>query len=149
MILEDAGYRVEEGALWFAGSRERVRVVLDQDLRERTLAAITSLRNAAAVRERPPPLEDSPKCPRCSLAGICLPYELNFFKDAKPPRPLNPADDSALPLHVQPPGALVRKKGDRLFVTAGEEVQSVPLADVSELNLYVGYPASVGTCSRR
>lgn len=136
MILEDTGFLVEEGALWFAGSRERVRVVLDQDLRDRTLAAITGLRRAAAARERPPPLEDSPKCPRCSLAGICLPDELNFFKDTKPPRPLNPADDAALPLHIQTPGALVRKKGDRLLITAGEEQRSVPLADVSELSLY-------------
>ena len=136
MILEEAGYQVEEGALWFAGSRERVRVVLDEELRERTLAAIDGLRRAATGRERPPPLEDSPKCPRCSLAGICLPDELNFFNAPNPPRPLNPADDSALPLHIQTPGALVRKKGGRLLVTAGEEVKSVPLADVSELNLY-------------
>ena len=136
LILEDAGYDVAEGALWFSGSRERVRVELDDELRERTLAAISGLRDAVQKRERPPPLEDSPKCPRCSLAGICLPDEVNFFKDEKPPRPLNPADDAALPLHVQTPGALVRKKGDRLQVVAGDDVNSVRLADVSEVNLY-------------
>jgi CRISPR/Cas system-associated exonuclease Cas4 (RecB family) len=48
LILEDAGYQVIDGALWFAESRERVRVVLDPDLRERTLAAIAELRLAAA-----------------------------------------------------------------------------------------------------
>ena len=143
LILEDAGYEVAEGALWFSGSRERVRVELDADLRTRTLDAIFGLRNAAQRRERPPPLEDSPKCPRCSLAGICLPDEVNFFKDEKPPRPLNPADDAALPLHVQTPGALVRKKGDRLHVTVGEEVNSVRLADISEVNLYG--PVSITT----
>ena len=143
LILEDAGYEVAEGALWFSGSRERVRVELDADLRARTLDAISGLRNAARRRERPPPLEDSPKCPRCSLAGICLPDEVNFFKDEKPPRPLNPADDAALPLHVQTPGALVRKKGDRLHVTVGEEVNSVRLADISEVNLYG--PVSITT----
>ena len=143
LILEDAGYEVAEGALWFSGSRERVRVELDADLRARTLDAISGLRDAAHRRERPPPLEDSPKCPRCSLAGICLPDEVNFFKDEKPPRPLNPADDAALPLHVQTPGALVRKKGDRLHVTAGEEVNSVRLADISEVNLYG--PVSITT----
>ena len=36
MILEDNGYRVEQGALWYAGSRERVPVVLDDQLRART-----------------------------------------------------------------------------------------------------------------
>jgi CRISPR-associated protein Cas4 len=29
LILEDAGYHVADGALWYAGSRERVRIVLD------------------------------------------------------------------------------------------------------------------------
>ena len=31
MILEDNGYRVEEGALWYVGSRERVRIELDDE----------------------------------------------------------------------------------------------------------------------
>ena len=97
LILEDNGYTVTEGALWFAGSRERVYVRFDEELRERTRAAISELRLAAASGRRPPPLEDSPKCTRCSLAGICLPDETNFFAKGQPPRPLNPADDPALP----------------------------------------------------
>ena len=68
LILEDAGYDVAEGALWFSGSRERVRVELDADLRARTLDAISGLRNAAQRRERPPPLEDSP-----SVRGVLWP----------------------------------------------------------------------------
>lgn len=143
LILEDAGYEVSEGALWFSGSRERVRVELDDALRKRTLDAISGLRDAAQRRERPPPLEDSPKCPRCSLAGICLPDEVNFFREEKPSRPLNPADDAALPLHVQTPGALVRKKGDRLQVVVGDEMSPVRLSDVSEVNLYG--PVSITT----
>lgn len=136
MILEDAGYRVDEGALWFTKSRERVRVVLDDELRERTTDAIEGLRAAAENRQRPPPLEDSPKCPRCSLAGICLPDEVNFFRDAGAPRPLNPADDTALPLHIQTPGARVRKRGRRLLIEAEETTHSVALEDVSEVALY-------------
>lgn len=143
LILEDAGYEVSEGALWFSGSRERVRVALDDELRTRTLEAISGLRDAVQQRERPPPLEDSPKCPRCSLAGICLPDEVNFFKEEKPPRPLNPADDAALPLYVQTPGALVRKKGERLQIVVAEEVQAVRLSDISEVNLYG--PVSITT----
>ena len=80
MILEDNGYKVDQGALWYAGSREKVPVTLDGELRARTLEAISSLRGAAASGHRPPPLENSPKCPRCSLAGICLPDETNLFR---------------------------------------------------------------------
>src|SRR6266704_1336420 len=47
----------------------------------------------------PPPLVDSPKCTRCSLASICLPDEVTFFQRGLAPRPLNPSADTALPLY--------------------------------------------------
>ena len=143
MILEDNGYKVEQAALWYAGSRERVRVVLDEELRARTLEAITGLRSAANTGRRPPPLEDSPKCPRCSLAGICLPDETNLFRKGNAPRPLNPSDDPALPLYVQTPGARLRKSGERLLVEIEEEKVEVPLIDVSQVSLFG--PVSVTT----
>lgn len=135
MILEDNGYTVTQGALWFAGSRERVPVRFDEELRERTRTSISELRLASVSGRRPPPLEDSPKCTRCSLAGICLPDETNFFDKGRPPRPLNPSDDPALPLYVQTPGARLRKQGERLVVEADEQKAEVPLIDVSQVAL--------------
>ena len=143
MILEDNGYRVEQGALWYVGSRERVPVVLDDQLRARTLDAISGLRSAAMAGRRPPPLRDSPKCPRCSLAGICLPDETNLFDRGGPPRPLNPSDDPARPLYVQTPRARLRKSGERLVVEAEGEKAEVPLIEVSDVAIYG--PASVTT----
>jgi len=144
LILEDNGYRVRGGALWYAGSRERVPVILEDQLRARTLDAISGLRSAAMARRRPPPLRDSPKCPRCSLAGICLPDETNLLsKKGGPPRPLNPADDPALPLHIQRPRAKLRKRGERLVVDVGGEDVEVPLIEVSQVSLYG--PVSVTT----
>lgn len=143
MILEDNGYKVEQGLIWFAGSRERVRVELDEKLRSTTLEAVAGLRSAAASGHRPPPLEDSPKCPRCSLAGICLPDETNLFRTKRAPRPLNPSDDPALPLYVQTPGAQLRKRGERLVVKTKEEKLEVPLIDVSQVVLFG--PVSVTT----
>ncbi len=136
MILEDNGYTVKEGALWYAGSRERVRIVLDDELRRMTLEAISGLRMAASARRRPPPLENSRKCPKCSLAGICLPDETNMFRKGYPPRPLNPADDPALPLHVQAPGSKLRKRGDCLVVETEEESVEVPMVHVSQVSVY-------------
>ncbi len=143
MILEDNGYKVEQGVLWYAGSRERVPVVLDDELRAQTLEAIAGLRSAAASGRRPRPLENSPKCPRCSLAGICLPDETNLFRKGYPPRPLNPSDDPALPLYVQTPGARLRKSGECLVVETKEETVEVPLIDVSQVALFG--PVSVTT----
>lgn len=143
MILEDNGYKVEQGVLWYAGSRERVQVAIDDELRARTLDAIAGLRSAAANNRRPPPLENSPKCPRCSLAGICLPDETNLFRKGYPPRPLNPSADPALPLYVQTPGARLRKSGERLVVETKEETVEVPMIDVSQVALFG--PVSVTT----
>jgi len=143
MILEDNGYTVKEGALWYAGSRERVRIVLDDELRRMTLEAISGLRMAASARRRPPPLENSRKCPKCSLAGICLPDETNMFRKGYPPRPLNPADDPALPLHVQAPGSKLRKRGESLVVETEEESVEVPMIHVSQVSVYG--PVSVTT----
>ena len=98
LILEDAGYKVAEAAIWYAGSRERVRIALDDGLRASTRSAISNLRLAAAAGRLPPPLVDSPKCTKCSLAGICLPDEVTFFRRGLAPRPLNPSADTALPL---------------------------------------------------
>ncbi len=111
LILEDAGYQVADGALWYAGSRERVRIVLDDALRARTREAIANLRLTAAAGRMPPPLVDSPKCTKCSLAGICLPDEVAFFRRGLAPRPLNPSAGTALPLYVQEPGARISKDG--------------------------------------
>src|SRR5580704_16821898 len=58
LILEDAGYKIGEGAIWYAGWRERVRTALDDDLRARTRAAISDLRLQAAAGRLPPPLVD-------------------------------------------------------------------------------------------
>jgi CRISPR-associated endonuclease Cas1/CRISPR-associated protein Cas4 len=136
LILEDAGYKVTEGAIWYAGSRERVRIELDEGLRTATRTAISNLRLAAAAGRLPPPLVDSPKCTKCSLAGICLPDEVTFFHRGLAPRPLNPSADTALPLYVQEPGARVTKSGEVLVIEAEEKKTEVSIGDISELVLH-------------
>jgi CRISPR-associated exonuclease Cas4/CRISPR-associated protein Cas1 len=136
LILEEAGYTVEEGAIWYAGSRERVRIALDAELRAKTRQAISDLRLAAAAGRLPPPLVDSPKCTKCSLAGICLPDEVTFFRRGLAPRPLNPSASTALPLYVQEPGARIAKSGEMLVVEAEAGRTEIAIGDVSELVLH-------------
>ena len=136
MILEDNGYEVPKGALWYVGSREKVPVILDYELRAKTISAISALRDAAVSGHRPPPLENSPKCPRCSLAGICLPDETNLFSKKYTPRPLNPSDNPALPLYINTFGARLRKSGERLIIETEEDSMEVPMIDVSQVVLH-------------
>ncbi|EQD32455.1 CRISPR-associated Cas1/Cas4 family protein, partial [mine drainage metagenome] len=147
MILEENGYSCEQGVLYYVQSRERVEIPFDEELRALTGAAIAGMRHMAAVGQIPPPLEGSPKCNRCSLAGICLPDEVNFFRRMEvPPRPLAVPRDEALPLYVQARGGKVAKNGETLQVSAEDEPsQSVRLIDISQLlvmgQVYVTTPA--------
>jgi CRISPR-associated protein Cas1 len=146
MILEEHGYTCTEGVLYFAESRERVRVEFDDELRTQTRAAVDGMRLIAAGGQMPPPLEDSPKCPRCSLVGICLPDEVNFLRRAKEsPRPLAVARDEALPLYVQARSAKVSKKGETLEISVDDQPQTTArLMDVSQVvlmgNIYLTTP---------
>src|SRR5690606_14762341 len=146
MLLEEHGYECIEGVLYFAGSKERVKVVFDDELREQTLKAIHGLRFVASSGRMPPPLEDSPKCPRCSLVGICLPDEVNFLRRAESAaRPLAVGRDSALPLYIQANQAKVAKKGETLEISVDDKpAATARLIDVSQVvamgNAYITTP---------
>ncbi|MDE0154266.1 MAG: CRISPR-associated endonuclease Cas1 [Gammaproteobacteria bacterium] len=147
ILLEEHGYQCDEGILYYAESKERVRVVFDDELKAQTLSAVSGLRLIAAGGQMPPPLEDSPKCPRCSLVSICLPDEVNFLKHAQtPPRPLSVARDDALPVYVQANQAKVAKVGETLEISVEDKkVRKARLAEISQLalmgNVYLTTPS--------
>ena len=60
LILEENGHISREGIIYYCGSRERVSIPFDDELRAQTLAAVDGLRALADGGEIPPPLEDSP-----------------------------------------------------------------------------------------
>ncbi len=139
LLLREHGYRCEQGMLWFAETRQRVAVVLDDELVARTMELLADLRRVAASSEAPPPLVDSPKCPRCSLVGICLPDEINTLaeRSAMPPRQLVPRGDAPKPVYVTEQGAVITKDKGRLEVTKhSERIASVRVIDVSQVCIY-------------
>lgn len=140
LLLEEHGYQAEEGVLYYVGSRERVRVRIDAALREAALQAAAGLRLLAMGGRIPDPLDNSPKCVRCSLASICLPDEIHYLRHQQtPPRPLAVREPAALPMYVQARGAKVAKSGERLEVTVDEEqIASARLIEVSQLVLQGG-----------
>jgi CRISP-associated protein Cas1 len=114
----------------------------------------------AAVSDRlPPPLVDSPKCPACSLVGICLPDEtrnlqtpelspgrlqLELFEVLPPEKPASAGDPRLLvtartdqrPLYLNTQGLKVGKSGGILRVSDKDTVvQDVRLAETCQVNL--------------
>ena len=157
LLLRENGYECDEGALYFAAAQERVRVPFTDELIGRTLALLGEARRVAQSGEIPPPLVNSPKCPRCSLVGICLPDETNLLRApaegegaaAQPAfvgpnaratveaRRLIPARDDRLAVYVQGQGLSVGLKGETLEIRdKGKATSEARLLDTSQLNLF-------------
>ena len=143
LLLRAHGYRCDEGVIYFVGSKRRVTVAFDDELVTRTRSLLHETRVMADRGEIPAPLEDSPKCPRCSLVGICLPDEVTFLRGGrhivKPDdvRRMVTVRDDALPMYVITQGAVVGKSGDTLTVRQkGETIATARLLDVSSLSIF-------------
>jgi CRISPR-associated endonuclease Cas1/CRISPR-associated protein Cas4 len=141
LVLEDNGFRCDEGVLYFTKARRRVTVPITDDLRARTIQAVADLRTLARSGHLPPVLVDSPKCQGCSLAGVCLPDEVellrNIDRDASPVRRLFPARDDALPLHVHAHHGKIGRRGECLRISARDrDTVEVRLLDTSQVAVY-------------
>jgi CRISP-associated protein Cas1 len=86
----------------------------------------------------PPPLVDSPKCPRCSLVSICLPDEVTALRTRQTtprrPRGVMAADPDSRPVYVMEQGAVIGVRRGRLEVSKeSANLGSYRLIDVSQL----------------
>jgi len=160
LVLRDNGYSCDEGILYYATTKQRVRIVIDDALIAEAEELIEQARKAAVSDQIPEPLVDSPKCPRCSLVGICLPDETNAlrarvlrFEERRPiqfslfdnneeaataeVRQLAPARDDLRPLYLNSQGFRVGKSGEVIQVKDGDSLkQEVRLGEVSQINLF-------------
>ena len=83
LLLRDNGYHCEEGLVYYRGTRQRVRLVMTPEIEKWIIDQIAAARSALTA-PIPPPLVDSPKCPRCSLVSICLPDETRSLRESPP-----------------------------------------------------------------
>jgi len=165
LVLRESGYRCEEGVLYYVATKQRVRVAVDESLIAETLQALEAAWAAASSAEIPAPLEDSPKCPGCSLVGVCLPDETRVCEglhaadaagsqgilfdagsarlasvenvpQSQSVRRLVPARDDLRPLYLNTQGLSVGKSGNVLKVKSkGKLVQEVRIGEICQLNL--------------
>ena len=145
MILRENGYECGEGVVYYSESKERVTVPIDDGLVERTRAQAKEARECAASGKIPAPLVDSPKCPRCSLVGICLPDEVTALGTeslygtggTEDVRRLYPARDDAIPFYVQEQRATITKQGEELVVKCvGDVIARGRLMEISSVAVF-------------
>jgi CRISP-associated protein Cas1 len=159
LILRENGYACEEGIVYYVKTKQRVRVPFDDELTATTVRTIEEAKAAALAGTIPPPLENSPKCPGCSLAGICLPDEtqalesmpaepeavqLSLFEPAeetsrKPAalvRPLMAPRYDLRVVYLNTQGMKVGKSGEVLQVREKDTLkQEIRMGEICQLNL--------------
>jgi CRISPR-associated protein Cas1 len=159
IVLRENGYRVEEGVIFYSTTRQRVRVAFTEDLIRETEDAIRAAWALAESGRIPLPLEDSPKCPGCSLNSICLPDETTTLCNAapeddtgqlalfeEPPAPRKPPAKETRrliapradlrPVYLNTQGLRVGRSGEVLQVKEKDAVrQEIRPIEISQLNL--------------
>ncbi len=124
LLLRENGYNCSEGVIFYRQTRQRVRFVptsADEAwIRKGILAA-----RACARGPIPPPLDHSPKCPRCSLAPVCMPDETQFLSESRPAEgTANARKSTVMQLN--------------LLGVAGEAGENAPTADPAALAAILG-----------
>jgi CRISPR-associated protein Cas1 len=150
LLLEDhLGCQVPHAFLYYIGSKTRVKVPLDEALRQKTREAMALIRAIANSDQPPPPLppELTYRCHGCSLLTICQPEETRYLQcagksmpqEARPAgisRVLPELDEGAV-LYLQEQGSYVGKRSEHLVVSLErQEINRIPLAAVRQVVLF-------------
>lgn len=141
LLLRESGYRVDYAEIWYAEVRRRVRVTIDDASIFEVEEILRELWNTASSPTAPPPLVESPKCPRCSLVGICLPDETHALEiraeERRPLRHILATDKDSRPVYVSTQGAVIGVRRGRLEVFAEDRATaSFRLIDVSQVCVF-------------
>jgi CRISPR-associated protein Cas1 len=78
LVLRDNGYACDTGIIYYRKTKQRVPLELTPELEAWVISKIAEAR-VCAKGPIPPPLVDSPKCARCSLAPVCLSDETRML----------------------------------------------------------------------
>jgi CRISPR-associated protein Cas1 len=157
LVLRENGYRCDEGVVYYRKTGQRVRVPFSAAVMAEAESLIARAWAAARAELIPEPLVDSPKCPGCSLVGICLPDETAYVHESelaeqpqqlglfdgprrKPMRrevrPMVTPRSEQRPLYLNTQGMRVGKSGAVLQVKEKDKVvQEVRLGEINQVSL--------------
>jgi CRISPR-associated exonuclease Cas4 len=68
---------IPAGAIYHTQSKRRREIIIDQALRETVAATTLAVIALLDSQQCPPPIEDSKRCPQCSLNELCTPELIN------------------------------------------------------------------------
>jgi CRISPR-associated protein Cas1 len=128
VALEAMGESVRQAVVYFVEHRQRVPVKLTATARGQALGLVELTRTCLAADVAPVPLEDDPKCAKCSHVSVCLPDERTL---APVRRRIVVSDPDSQVVHLATPGSLASIRSGRLIVSKNhEQVASIPVERV-------------------
>jgi CRISPR-associated protein Cas1 len=148
LALRSEGYRCRAGFVYYVASRVRVEVPVGDAEEAEVRSAVDEARRLRTALVPPPPLVDSPKCPRCSLVGICLPDETTALREAmgtgeiEPEskvriRNFIPENDERWPVYVHGAGSSLGKSGELLEIRSTAGTKAVArLGEISHVSVF-------------
>ncbi|MFE1595061.1 CRISPR-associated endonuclease Cas1 [Nocardia sp. NPDC058705] len=132
--LADMGHEVAEFGVYFTTHNKYAAVDLTDADRAAAETLVLETRNSVSAAVAPPPLEDDPRCLRCSHVGVCLPDER---VQSEVVRRINVADPDSNIVHLATPGSRASVGRGRMKVEhRGEQLASVPLERIQGLVLH-------------
>lgn len=140
--LEDMGYRVARTEIFFTTHHRNVEVILTPEDYSKAHMAVEETRSLINSGTAPEPLEDSPRCMKCSHAGICLPEERRLKPVSR--RVMVSSPDNQV-THLATPGAKAFSRAGRMIVFKdGQELASIPLDTIQGLQVHGNTDLSSG-----
>jgi CRISP-associated protein Cas1 len=131
LCLREQGHELAGAAVWFSTTKRRVEVSLDEQLFAEARRQVADTRKVIDSAVPPSPLEDDPRCGRCSHVGVCLPDEHRHRPVA---RRIGVADPSGRVLHLASPGSRASLRRGQIQIRVAEEAPTtVLLGQVSGL----------------
>jgi len=141
ILLEDAGYKVNQAVIYYSEEKLRLNIPVDDALKTEALRILEDAKQCAKG-PRPLPLLNDPRCPRCSLQPVCLPDEVNYQRAQTPPDELTPRRiwpprDDGIHVVAQQEGVKIGVRGMELRITDknGSVVKTIPLVNLESLSL--------------
>lgn len=140
--LRQMGHPDVETEVYFTTHNKVVPVDLDDEDVHQAWILVQETRRSVSSSQAPAPLEDDPRCMRCSHASVCLPDERRLLSAA---RRVIVEDPDAQVVHLTTPGSRARVRSGRLIVEKrGERLGEVPLDLVQGVQVHGNVDLSSG-----
>lgn len=149
--LENA--RVDYGYIWYNQTRQRIKVVLTEELRQKTLETIQQAQAVLDSEKLPEPLTNRKACLGCNQYHNCLPDEIQGTPRPEAARTIIAPHIEGQAVYIDRPGSKLSVKNGSLMISAAgqDEAVTIGIERVNQIVIQQGANCTSGfleACAR-